>query len=449
MYSQFRQRVRLHPELPSPTQICGGIRPQFQFGHPTEARGLTVHERARIQSFPDHYCFHGGVVQGRVRAGNAVPPFLAEVVAAQILRVLRGEQVIRDTDEVELAQVGLFAWADFPWRRPGTSPFVVLVSELLLRKTRRGSVASVLPRLLKRFPNPEALARARKQQLQVILRPLGLHRIRAAGLVRLGRILVETHGGRVPADLKHLLALPHLGRYGAHAVRCFAFGRADPIVDTNVARVLGRYFGITPLAQLHTDDRTLAAVPGSGAPAQHESSLTGTGCRRSLPCLGDGCRIRVRPGSSPVTPGTKSTAVVARSTRIQDEPQSATPRRATGVSTCRPSRPYPSSLDSGSALRPLLEGPSRSHLPAGDRRAGGPLATADGGDTGRIPFRTPDELPAGRAAGAPSSECLMIADCRVVTCASAGRPIESLGLPRTTRHGSMRGTAVQDSCACP
>jgi DNA (cytosine-5)-methyltransferase 1 len=109
MYPEFKQRIRLHPDLPSPTQICGGIRPQFQFGHPTEARGLTVRERARIQTFPDYYYFHGGVVQGRVQTGNAVPPFLAQAIAAQILRVLRGEAVLRDPDEAEVAQMGLFA----------------------------------------------------------------------------------------------------------------------------------------------------------------------------------------------------------------------------------------------------------------------------------------------------------------------------------------------------
>lgn len=93
MYPAFRQRIRLHPEKPSPTQICGGIRPQFQFGHPTQARGLTIRERARIQSFPDSYQFAGGVTQGRVQTGNAVPPLLANAVALQVSRLLAGEKL--------------------------------------------------------------------------------------------------------------------------------------------------------------------------------------------------------------------------------------------------------------------------------------------------------------------------------------------------------------------
>jgi len=90
MYPRFKQRIRLTLDAPSPTQLAGGIRPQFQFGHPTQPRGLTIRERARIQSFPDSYEFLGGIVQERVLTGNAVPPLMiygiAKPIAADILR---------------------------------------------------------------------------------------------------------------------------------------------------------------------------------------------------------------------------------------------------------------------------------------------------------------------------------------------------------------------------
>lgn len=93
MYEKFKQRIRLHKDLPSPTQICGGIRPQFQFGHPTQNRGMSIRERARIQSFPDHYNFVGGLVQGRIQTGNAVPPLLAKALASQIKNVFNGRKL--------------------------------------------------------------------------------------------------------------------------------------------------------------------------------------------------------------------------------------------------------------------------------------------------------------------------------------------------------------------
>jgi DNA (cytosine-5)-methyltransferase 1 len=88
MYNNYKQRIRLKWDIQSPTQVAGGIRPQFQFGHPEQNRGLTIRERARIQSFPDNYEFTGGIVQSRVQTGNAVPPLLAKAVGIQIIKVL-------------------------------------------------------------------------------------------------------------------------------------------------------------------------------------------------------------------------------------------------------------------------------------------------------------------------------------------------------------------------
>lgn len=89
MYPKFKQRIRLAWDILSPTQVSGGIRPQFQFGHPEDSRGLTIRERCRIQSFPDHFSVEGGIVQGRVQTGNAVPPLLAKAVALAIKDYLR------------------------------------------------------------------------------------------------------------------------------------------------------------------------------------------------------------------------------------------------------------------------------------------------------------------------------------------------------------------------
>ena len=88
MYAKFKQRIRLRFDQPSPTQLAGGIRPQFQFGHPSQARGLTIRERARIQSFPDSYVFKGGTVQERVQTGNAVPPLMIYAIASEIAKDL-------------------------------------------------------------------------------------------------------------------------------------------------------------------------------------------------------------------------------------------------------------------------------------------------------------------------------------------------------------------------
>lgn len=89
MYPKFRQRIRLDWNSLSPTQVSGGIRPQFQFGHPEQPRGLSIRERCRIQSFPDSFFICGGLVQGRVQTGNAVPPLLAKAIAEALKGYLK------------------------------------------------------------------------------------------------------------------------------------------------------------------------------------------------------------------------------------------------------------------------------------------------------------------------------------------------------------------------
>ena len=55
---------------------------------------------------------------------------------------------------------------------------------------------------------------------------------------------LREHQGRIPDSYDGLLAMDGIGRYTAGAVLSFAFKKDAPIVDTNVARLLSRYFGI-------------------------------------------------------------------------------------------------------------------------------------------------------------------------------------------------------------
>lgn len=91
MYPRFKQRIRLAWDILSPTQVSGGIRPQFQLGHPSDNRGLTIRERCRIQSFPDSFEVKGGTVQARVQTGNAVPPLLAKAIGLAIKKYIKDE----------------------------------------------------------------------------------------------------------------------------------------------------------------------------------------------------------------------------------------------------------------------------------------------------------------------------------------------------------------------
>jgi A/G-specific adenine glycosylase len=140
----------------------------------------------------------------------------------------------------------------FPWRRQ-RDPFKVLVAELMLQRTRAEQVVAAYRAFIESFPDVEAVASARIEDLEKILNPLGL-RHRIPRFLALFKELREKHKGVIPSEFEDLVKLPGIGRYIASAVLCFGFGKNVPIVDANVVRVFRRYFGIRPSKRRpHTD----------------------------------------------------------------------------------------------------------------------------------------------------------------------------------------------------
>ena len=136
---------------------------------------------------------------------------------------------------------------DLPWRAPGATHWAVLVSEIMLQQT---PVARVLPEYLRwiaRWPTPAALAAEPAGEAIRQWGRLGYPR-RALRLHETATILTARHGGKVPADLDALLALPGIGSYTAAAVASFAFGQRHAVLDTNVRRVLARLVAGQPRA---------------------------------------------------------------------------------------------------------------------------------------------------------------------------------------------------------
>src|SRR3954468_22935075 len=128
---------------------------------------------------------------------------------------------------------------DLPWRRPGTDAWAVLVSEVMLQQTPVVRVEPVWPDWLARWPTPAALAAASPADVIRAWGKLGYPR-RALRLREAAAAITERHGGVVPSDVAALEALPGIGPYPPRAVACFGHGRPQPVVDTNVRRVVAR-----------------------------------------------------------------------------------------------------------------------------------------------------------------------------------------------------------------
>lgn len=126
---------------------------------------------------------------------------------------------------------------DLPWRKT-KEPYLIYLSEIMLQQTQ---VKTVLERFyfqfLEKFPTLERLAQAKEHEVLKAWEGLGYY-TRARNLHKTAQ-QVKTG---LPTTAKELVKLPGIGPSTAHAIACFAFGEALPILDGNVKRILYRYF---------------------------------------------------------------------------------------------------------------------------------------------------------------------------------------------------------------
>ena len=141
----------------------------------------------------------------------------------------------------------LLSWAednlrDYPWRRT-SDPYSILVAEFLLQRTDADTVAPIYEAFLTRYPALNELAIAEVKDLAKLLQPLGLF-FRAERLSETAKIIREKYKGEISQEETELLKLPGIGKYTARAICSQAFDRSTAVLDTNVARILERFFGI-------------------------------------------------------------------------------------------------------------------------------------------------------------------------------------------------------------
>lgn len=121
----------------------------------------------------------------------------------------------------------------------------LLVATILSAQCTDERVNKVTPTLFARCPTAAAYATIPAPELEALIQSTGFFRNKARALQGLGQALVERHGGKVPATMEELTALPGVGRKTANVVLGSAFGINEGIVvDTHVGR-LARRLGLT------------------------------------------------------------------------------------------------------------------------------------------------------------------------------------------------------------
>jgi A/G-specific adenine glycosylase len=148
---------------------------------------------------------------------------------------------------------------DLPWRRPEAGPWGVLVSEIMLQQTPVARVEPVWHAWLSRWPTPAALAAEAPAEAIRAWGRLGYPR-RALRLHECAVAITQRYAGEVPSSVEALVELPGIGAYTARAVAAFAYGQRQPVVDTNVRRVVARAVAGCADAGPATTARDLSAV---------------------------------------------------------------------------------------------------------------------------------------------------------------------------------------------
>jgi endonuclease-3 len=120
-------------------------------------------------------------------------------------------------------------------------PFTLLVAVVLSAQCTDARVNMVTPGLFARADTPRKMAKLSEAQILRLIRSCGLAPGKAKSIRALSRILVEEHGGKVPADFAALEKLPGVGHKTASVVMAQAFGQPAFPVDTHIHRLAGRW----------------------------------------------------------------------------------------------------------------------------------------------------------------------------------------------------------------
>jgi endonuclease-3 len=125
------------------------------------------------------------------------------------------------------------------------TPFELLISVILSAQATDKSVNKATAVLFRKARTPKSILALGVDGLSAYIKSIGLYNGKAKNIIAACRLLLERHGGRVPASREELEALPGVGRKTANVILNTAFGHATVAVDTHIFRVANRT-GLAP-----------------------------------------------------------------------------------------------------------------------------------------------------------------------------------------------------------
>lgn len=150
-------------------------------------------------------------------------------------------------DSLSYIRNKLFKWyringRDFPWRHT-KAPYRIMIAEFMLHRTKAEQVAPVYKEFIKKYPDVKSLASVELNEIIKVTEHLGLH-WRAQHFITSANYIVEKYNGNIPANPEDILKIPGVGDYIAGAIMVVCFNKIYPVVDSNIARLLNRFFNL-------------------------------------------------------------------------------------------------------------------------------------------------------------------------------------------------------------
>ena len=131
---------------------------------------------------------------------------------------------------------------DFPWRHT-KDPYKIMIAEFMLHRTRAEQVVPVYNEFIEKYPDVHLLAQADPKDIKDVTRHLGLH-WRAKHFIKAATYIIDRFNGEFPDNYDNLREIPGVGEYIAGAILVVCFNKPAPVVDSNIARFINRFWDL-------------------------------------------------------------------------------------------------------------------------------------------------------------------------------------------------------------
>jgi endonuclease-3 len=149
-----------------------------------------------------------------------------------------------------------------PWNwHTRQTPFQVLIGTVLSQRTRDEKTDEAAKALFSRYPSPEMLAAADREEIAKLIRPANYYNTKALRIKEISKIILERHAGNTPDTISELMRLPGVGRKTASCVLLYGFKKKALPVDTHVHRISNRIGLVTTQTAEESEGELWKVIP--------------------------------------------------------------------------------------------------------------------------------------------------------------------------------------------